>query len=124
MRRIVVTGTDTGVGKTYATAALAQALLPEEAPDSPPGWLRTDQRLSFRRCLAAVRRFGGAILADPVGTGKTYVGLATASTLARGQSVVALVPAALRSQWEEAAEKTAEAAPPAPRRASRTQAVR
>lgn len=27
MRRIVVTGTDTGVGKTYATAALAQAFL-------------------------------------------------------------------------------------------------
>jgi dethiobiotin synthetase len=27
MRRVVVTGTDTGVGKTFATAALAQALL-------------------------------------------------------------------------------------------------
>jgi hypothetical protein len=86
-------------------AALAHALLPDEAEDTPPLWLRPDQALSFRRAVAAARRFGGAILADPVGTGKTYIGIAAALALSPRQPVHALVPAALREQWVAAGRK-------------------
>jgi hypothetical protein len=89
-------------------AALARALLPDEAPDPPPPWLRADQALSFRRAVAAARRFGGAILADPVGTGKTYIGIAVALALSPRRPVHALIPAALREQWVSAGRKTGE----------------
>ncbi len=87
-------------------AALARALLPEEASDRPPAWLRADQALSFRRAVAAAQRFGGTIVADPVGTGKTFIGLAAAAALAPGRAVQLVIPAALRGQWLEAARKT------------------
>jgi hypothetical protein len=44
-----------------------------------------------------LQAFHFALLADAVGLGKTYVGLSVASTYA---SVVVIVPAALKSQWE------------------------
>jgi len=87
-------------------AALARALLPDEAQDSPPPWLRADQRLSFQRAVAAARRFGGAILADPVGTGKTYIGIAAALALSPRRPVHVLIPAALRQQWADAGRKS------------------
>ena len=87
-------------------AALARALLPPEAPADPPAWLRADQRLSFRRALAAVRRFGGALLADGVGTGKTYIALAVAAALEPRRPVCVLAPAALVPQWREIARHT------------------
>ena len=87
-------------------AALARALLPPEAETDPPGWLRPDQRLSFRRALAAVRRYRGALLADGVGTGKTYIGLAVAAALEPRRPVWVLAPAALIAQWREAARHT------------------
>jgi hypothetical protein len=49
--------------------------------------------------MHALRRYGGAILADPVGSGKTYVALAVATVLDPGRPVVCLVPASLVSQW-------------------------
>jgi superfamily II DNA or RNA helicase len=61
---------------------------------------------SFRRILAALRRFSGALLADPVGTGKTYVALAVAATINRG-STACLVPAALITQWQATADRVA-----------------
>ncbi|MGQ0702306.1 MAG: hypothetical protein ACT4PM_04145, partial [Gemmatimonadales bacterium] len=68
-------------------ARLAHALLPPVAADLPPAWLRADQRLSFTRTLAAVRRYRGALLADPAGTGKTWIGLAVAAALDRRPAV-------------------------------------
>src|SRR5207249_2529534 len=59
--------------------ALARSLVPTEATDEAPPWLLPDQVQSFRRVLAALQRHGGAVLADPVGTGKTYVALAAAA---------------------------------------------
>ena len=79
-------------------AALAQSLAPEEAADPAPAWLWAEQRVSFRRAVAALRRYGGVLLADPVGTGKTYVGLAVAAALNR-RPTACLVPAALAEQW-------------------------
>lgn len=46
------------------------------------------------------------MLADPVGSGKTYVALAAAEAFNRGRPVAGLVPAALLPQWEAAAAGT------------------
>lgn len=54
-----------------------------------------------------MRRFGGALLADGVGTGKTWIALAVATALEPGRPVHLLVPAALITQWKEAARRTA-----------------
>ena len=85
---------------------LAAALLPREAPDPPPRWLRPDQHLSFRRGLAAARGHGGTLIADGVGTGKTFISLAVAQTLEPGRTIHLIVPAALREQWLRAAGQT------------------
>lgn len=50
----------------------------------------------------AIREFGGALLSDPVGTGKTFVALAVAQSYG---DVVVAAPAALRSMWLEAARR-------------------
>lgn len=50
-----------------------------------------------------MRASGGALLADPVGTGKTYVALAAAQALAPEQLVEVFAPAILVSGWEETA---------------------
>src|SRR5215210_4927281 len=64
----------------YATgqavaSSLALSLAPEEDDSSAPAWLNPQQQRSFRRVAAAVRRYRGAMLADPVGSGKTFVAL-------------------------------------------------
>lgn len=87
-------------------ASLAQSLAPSEAADAPPPWLFPEQARSFRRALDAVRRYGGGVLADPVGSGKTYVALAIAAALNRGPTAC-LVPATLMDQWETAAARVA-----------------
>jgi hypothetical protein len=87
-----------------AAAGVAQVLGFETAQDPPPSWLRPAQIQSFRRVLAAVRRHGGALLADPVGSGKTYVALAVAHALAPRRPTACLVPAALMDQWRATAE--------------------
>jgi hypothetical protein len=83
--------------------ALAASLLPPEADACPPEWLWESQRTSFRRVLAALARYRGALLADPVGTGKTFVALAVAGALNGSRSTTCLVPAALREQWQRIA---------------------
>lgn len=83
--------------------ALANGLLPAESAAEPPPWLLPGQVRSFRRVLAALARFGGALLADPVGSGKTYVALAAAAELQRSRAIVCLVPATLGSQWRRVA---------------------
>ncbi len=84
--------------------ALARSLAPEQAADPAPGWLRGSQVRSFRRVLEALRRHRGALLADPVGSGKTFVALATAQALNPGRPTACLVPAALVSQWRQTAD--------------------
>lgn len=79
-------------------AALARSLSPEEAEDAAPAWLWPEQRGSFRRALAAVRRHGGAVLAEPVGAGKTFVALAVAAACNR-TTTACVVPASLAAQW-------------------------
>ncbi len=83
---------------------IARSLAPGEAPDTPPTWLRPEQAAVFRRVLYAVDRFRGAVLADSVGTGKTYVALAVAHQRCHGERVVCIVPPGLSHQWRHVAE--------------------
>ena len=62
--------------------------------------LRAHQREAVRRCTTLIAHFGGALLADQVGLGKTFVALAVARSLG-GAHVVA--PATLREEWARAA---------------------
>jgi hypothetical protein len=55
--------------------------------------------------MAALERYRGALLADPVGSGKTYVALAVASLLQGRRTTTCLVPAALSAQWRAVAER-------------------
>ena len=84
-------------------ASLARSLAPAEADVTPPGWLLPEQLASLRRAIAALRRYRGAVLADPVGSGKTYIALAVASICNPGRPTACLVPATLRRQWEHTA---------------------
>jgi superfamily II DNA or RNA helicase len=61
--------------------------------------LRPDQIEAVRRVRSMLRREGGCLLADDVGTGKTYVALAIARDWKRP---LVVVPASLRSTWEGA----------------------
>ena len=64
--------------------------------------LRPDQIETVRRVRAHLRRDGGSLLADDVGTGKTYVALAVAR---EWQRPLVVVPASLRTTWEQAARR-------------------
>ncbi len=72
----------------------------------PPGFLLPHQVDAWRRITAALDDVGGAILAESVGAGKTWIALAAAATeRAAGHEVVAIVPAVLREQWRSAARR-------------------
>ena len=64
------------------------------------------QREAVGRLRAAIEEFGGALLADDVGTGKTFVALAVAADY--GAPLV-VAPAALRDRWRDAASRVGRA---------------
>lgn len=64
--------------------------------------LAPHQREAVTRALALIARHGGAILADDVGLGKSYVAARVAAALkCRGNNVEIVVPASLMSQWRD-----------------------
>jgi superfamily II DNA or RNA helicase len=67
-----------------------------------PSWLLPHQVPAAKRIAAILHRFGGALLSDAVGMGKTYVALAVAT---RYRRVTALVPAAIATQWRRVTER-------------------
>ncbi len=83
--------------------ALARSVAPRERDVAAPRWLQPEQVAPYRRALAALERYGGAMLADPVGSGKTWIALAVAAALDPGGTTVAVVPAALVGQWRATA---------------------
>ena len=85
-------------------AALAQGAPPAPSPDGDAPWLRPEQRVTARRLVGVIRRHGGALLADPVGSGKTFVALAVATALRGSASVAVVVPAPLVPQWRRRAQ--------------------
>ncbi|MFN2570631.1 MAG: helicase-related protein [Gemmatimonadales bacterium] len=64
-----------------------------------PAWLAPHQVPAAQRLSTIIDRHGGALLADSVGLGKSYVALAVA--LARQEPFALVVPAVLVSQWRE-----------------------
>lgn len=77
-------------------AARAVLDLPEDSPPTPT-WLVPHQVRAFIRIGSIIQRFGGAVLADAVGSGKSYVALAVAHVVAA--PLVLVVPAVLVGQW-------------------------
>src|SRR5881394_1224372 len=82
-----------------ARALLDVEAAAEEARASWPAWLAPHQIPAAERLSAIIRRHGGALLADEVGLGKSYVALAVA--LARQEPYALVVPAVLVSQWRD-----------------------
>jgi superfamily II DNA or RNA helicase len=82
-------------------AAIAAALIREghATPRLGSITLRDHQRQAVRRIGAAFEEFGGAVLADATGLGKTYVALALARSAA---TPLLIAPAALREMWNGA----------------------
>jgi helicase-like protein len=88
-------------------AALARSAPPPEDRDGDAPWLRERQRSTARRTTGVVRRHGGALLADPVGSGKTFVALAVAAALRGDAPAAVLAPAPLVPQWRSRAAQCA-----------------
>ncbi|MEA2237520.1 MAG: hypothetical protein QOC81_2244 [Thermoanaerobaculia bacterium] len=64
--------------------------------------LALHQRSAVTRALSLIGRYGGAILADDVGLGKSFVAAAIAEHFQRrGSEVEVVVPASLVVQWRE-----------------------
>src|SRR5437867_4013743 len=91
-----------------ARAARALLDLPEVSADAPP-WLTPHQRPAAERLTAIIARHGGALLADAVGLGKSYVALAVARML--GDAFTLVVPAVLADQWRALESRLAFEAP-------------
>jgi superfamily II DNA or RNA helicase len=87
---------------TLVQDKIARAVLGGDALPSKLGTivLRAHQRAAATRLTEIIRRTNGALLAEPVGVGKTYTALAVATAL--GGDVTILAPASLRSMWQQA----------------------
>ena len=68
----------------------------------PPSWLLPHQMDAARRVAGSLRVFGGSLLADAVGLGKTFVALAVTTQYRRA---VAIVPASLMEQWRRVSHR-------------------
>ena len=80
--------------------------LEQPTPDvAPIPWLLPHQSEAVLRAWAILARFGGVLVADGVGLGKTFVGLALGELeRRRGGNACVIAPAALRHEWVRAAE--------------------
>ena len=83
-----------------ATEIVRDASVPEHLGEIT---LRAHQTRAAARALTIIASRGGAMLAEPVGVGKTYTALAVAARL--GGAVLVVAPASLRWMWQEAAQR-------------------
>ena len=67
-----------------------------------PSFLQQHQVEAYTRVLSTIRVYGGALLCDSVGLGKTYVSLAIAKNFDR---ILVVVPGAIVHQWQATAKK-------------------
>lgn len=95
----------TPVSVSIARSAIASAILGEESTKLRIGdiTLHSHQRSAVSRIQRVITEYGGALLCDDVGLGKTYVALALAATY---ESVTIVAPATLASMWGHALEAT------------------
>ena len=96
--------------RVRAELARVALALPTRLPDDRLGalTLHWHQRIAVARLAHALASHGGALLADDVGLGKTFVALALARSARRA---VVVAPAALRDSWSRAATRAAVACP-------------
>jgi superfamily II DNA or RNA helicase len=94
--------TDDAPARLDAARAALAASVALDGPSATLGSivLRPDQIETVRRVRAHLRNEGGCLVADDVGTGKTYVALAVAREWTRP---LVVHPASLRATWERAA---------------------
>ena len=85
--------------------AMAAGLEPEEVSCPVPSWLRPGQGRALKRLIHAMMHFRGAILADPVGSGKTYVALAAAKVCNGRSPTCCIIPPILEAQWRDVARR-------------------
>ncbi len=86
-------------------AAITRMLAPIDPALISAPWPTPAQQATAGRVIAAIRRYGGALLADPVGSGKTFIALAVARELGGSGATAVVVPAPLREQWRERAAR-------------------
>ncbi len=96
---------ETGIDCLMVARALANSLAPGEAECRAPEWLRPDQGRTVRRVIHTLALFRGCLLADPVGTGKTYIALAVAALLNGPRDTCCIVPPSLVMQWRTVARR-------------------
>lgn len=103
-RPLAMTATTTRVA-TWAEVERAKsaATRPAVANVPVPPFLHLEQSGAFRRTMAALGVWRGAILAEPVGAGKTWIALGVASRESRPTLVIG--PAILEPQWRAAAAR-------------------
>ena len=71
----------------------------DSRPLDAPG-LAVHQERAYERACSILDRYGGVIIADAVGLGKTYVGLRLLEdALASANRALVVVPASLKDQW-------------------------
>jgi superfamily II DNA or RNA helicase len=95
---------DLGVVDSRVVRASIAALMVPSRPEVRLGTVRLHdhQAEAVARLESAISRYGGALLCDPVGTGKTFTALALAK---RYRSVTVVAPAALESMWVRSAAR-------------------
>lgn len=84
-------------------AVWRRAICPAAHTAPTPSFLLPQQVRPWQRVMAALEQWGGAMLVEPVGTGKTWIALAAAMDQPDGVTVIG--PAILRSQWQDAADR-------------------
>lgn len=91
-------------------ALIARAWLPVKPERAPLGEidLHEIQLSALPRIQASIDEFGGALLCDEVGMGKTYVAIAL---IARARRPLVVAPASLRSMWTDALRLAGVSAP-------------
>src|SRR5687768_4239773 len=87
-----------------AARAMAIAVMPAQSDAAPPAWLLPGQETAFRRALAALEMFAGALVPERTGAGKTYIALAVAAAWS-AKPAVCVVPAAVADQWRRTARR-------------------
>jgi superfamily II DNA or RNA helicase len=95
-------GPPAGPAAVAACAARALLDLPATTPQAPP-WLAPHQAPALARLRGLLDCHGGAVLADAVGLGKSYIALALAIEL--GGPATLIVPAVLVPQWSRLLEE-------------------
>lgn len=83
---------------------LGKEYLLEDAPGASDNLLLESQDLSYNIVMNRLQKYGGYILANSVGTGKTYVASQVASTylqLQPADRVLVVAPANVTAEWED-----------------------